>query len=214
MKIRSPLKQPKKPAPRRYRQTVRADAAKARETDILDAFQSVVSTHWVSEFTLADVARAAGVTQQTVIRKFGGKEGLFRALAHKLKAEIRARRDVPPGETARAVAVLVEDYDAVGDLVMRLLEQETRDPALTPLLEIGRREHREWIAHVFAPSLQSRGEAARKLTLDALVAATDLYVWKLLRRDFNYPPSHVAAVMELLVTGAANGTASTRKTGR
>jgi len=214
MKMRSFAKLARRSAPRIYRQTARAEAAKSREADILEAFQALLGTRWTSDFTLADVAREAGVTQQTVIRKFGGKEGLFRALAEKIGTEIEARRAVQPGMMSEAIAVLVEDYEAVGDLVSRLLQQEAHDGALTPLLEFGRKAHREWIAHAFAPALQSRGEPARKLLLDALVAATDVYVWKLLRRDLGYQPAHVAAVIELLAAGATNATSTTKRTRR
>ena len=198
MKLESRRK-PRKFRP--YRQTARAQAAEAREIEILAVFQNLLLRRTLDAVTLTAVAEGAGVTQQTVIRKFGGKEGLLRALAHKIKDEVVERRRVEPGNVGTAIAVLVHDYESVGDLVMRLLMQEGRDPALSDLLLLGRREHRQWVAEVFAPTLSTRGEFERGLLLDALVAATDLYVWKLLRRDFGYAPAHVARVMELLATG-------------
>jgi AcrR family transcriptional regulator len=214
MKSRALLKPARKNAARPYKQTARAEAAQARESHILDAFQTLLSASWVEDFTLSDVARESGVTQQTVIRKFGGKEGLFRALAEKIEGEAEQRRAVAPGNVEAAIAALIEDYDIIGDLVMRLIEQEPRDPLLRPLLELGRRSHRDWIGRVFAPSLAGKSEPARKLMHDALIAATDLYLWKLLRRDFGYAPTHVAQVLEILVTGVIAGQTSPRRAGR
>ena len=169
--------------------------------EILATFQDLLLRRALDAVTLTAVAEGAGVTQQTVIRKFGGKEGLLRALAHKIKDEVVERRRVEPGDVEAAIAVLVHDYESVGDLVMRLLTQEGRDPALSDLLQLGRREHRQWVAAAFAPALSTRRESERSILLDALVTATDLYVWKLLRRDFGYAPAHVARVMDSLVTG-------------
>jgi len=192
-------KKPRKLRP--YRQTARAHAAEAREMEILAVFQDLLLRRALDAVTLTAVAEGAGVTQQTVIRKLGGKEGLLRALANKIKNEVVERRQVVPGDVGGAIAVLVHDYESIGDLIMRLLMQEGRDPALSDLLQLGRREHRQWVATAFAPALSIRRESERGILLDALVAATDLYVWKLLRRDFGYAPAHVARVMDSLVVG-------------
>jgi AcrR family transcriptional regulator len=214
MKLEPGRKPKHTPAPRAYRQTARAATSKAREAEILAVFQKLLSENWADDVTLAAVAEGAGVTQQTVIRKFGGKEGLLRALAEKVKSEVLLRRTVAPGALADAIAVLVEDYEIVGNLVMRLLAQEARDPMLTRFLEVGRRAHRKWIAQVFAPALALRPEPERALILDGLVVASDLYVWKLLRRDFGYAPAHVGKVMQSLAAGVLSGAPASRTMGK
>src|SRR5690349_1322156 len=167
-------------ASRAYRQTARADAAAVTHRRIGDAFIAFMQERWLDEITLEEVARAAGVTVQTVIRRFGGKAGLIEAAAHQLGAEILDRRAVPPGAVDRAVAALIGDYELTGDLLIRLLADEPRHPMLTPLLDHGRAGHRGWVADVFAPWLDSLPPEARERRLSALVVATDVYGWKLL----------------------------------
>jgi hypothetical protein len=43
--------------------------------------------------------------------------------------------------------------------------------------------HRDWVRTVFAPQLDARPAADRGALTDLLVVATDVYTWKLLRRD-------------------------------
>jgi AcrR family transcriptional regulator len=168
---------------RAYRQSARADAAEATARRILDAFVEAIREHWFDEIRLQDVARAAGVTVQTVIRRFGSKEGLLEGLRDQVGAEVQRRRRVLPGDLGSAIAALTEDYEATGDMIMRLLAQEDRYPAIRAVTDLGRVAHRAWLAATFEPALARLPAGARQPTLDALVAATDLYVWKLYRRD-------------------------------
>jgi AcrR family transcriptional regulator len=138
---------------------------------------------WYDEVTLDQVAGDAGVTVQTVVRRFGGKAGL---LAEAIRAMIRRaeeRRATPPGDPQRLVGNLVGDYEESGDTIIRLLAVEERHAALHEHLTLGRRRHREWIARMFEDDLNKLGEKARQAALDALVVATDVYTWKLIRRD-------------------------------
>ncbi|MEJ0019308.1 MAG: helix-turn-helix domain-containing protein [Acetobacteraceae bacterium] len=185
-------------AVRPYRQVARAAATQDTQRRIIAAYRDALTQRWMDEITLDDVAAAAGTTRQTVIRMFGGKDGLLAAVAETMKHEIEARRAIPPGAAPRAVAhVLVRDYEISGDIVIRILAQEQRNPALTTLLTVGRRYHRLWVETAFAPALArlSRSERTRRST--QLVAVTDVYVWKLLRRDFR----HSVAEVETLVAG-------------
>ena len=60
---------------------------------------------------------------QTVIRRFGSKEGLLDAMHERLGAEIRNRRSVEPGDLRGAVRSS-EDYEQIGELILRTLAQE------------------------------------------------------------------------------------------
>jgi AcrR family transcriptional regulator len=57
----------------------RAEAAAARGERILDAAEAAFDELPFDEITLAVIAERAGVSAQTIIRRFGGKEGLFLA---------------------------------------------------------------------------------------------------------------------------------------
>lgn len=174
---------------RSYQQKARALAAEASTTRILEAFLKRAETQWFEEITLDMVAQDAEVTVQTVLRKFGGKQGLLEAACERLEKAILVRRTVMPGDLDRAVDVLTHDYETVGRLVLHLLSQEERHPLLKPAADQGRRGHRDWLAEVFAEDLAPLTPARQTAMLDALVVATDVYVWKLMRLDMGRPVS-------------------------
>ena len=184
---------------RPYRQTTRADAAEATARRVVDAFGECMRNHWFDELTLEDVAHRAGVAARTVIRRFGGKEGLLKAFAEDFIPAVGASRATPPGDVEAALARLVEVYEAWGDGVFRNLAQEERHPALTPLLDRGRSAHRAITEANFAPWLERLAEPDRRRTLDVLVAATDVYAWKLARRDMGRSREETAILLRRLV---------------
>lgn len=173
------------PPPRRpYRMSARADAAAATAERILDA---VVEVFWelpTDQVSLDEVARRAGVSVQTVIRRFGGKEGLLAAAVERESERVRSQRDeAPAGDAAAAVRVLVDHYEELGDRVLKLLTEEDRVPALGDIADRGRALHRQWCARVFAPALVGVVGIQRQRRLAQFVAICDVYTWKLLRRD-------------------------------
>jgi AcrR family transcriptional regulator len=168
---------------RPYHQAARAKAAAATGERILDA---AVDLFWAQPggIVLEDVARAAGVTVQTVLRRFGSKDGLFQAAAARERDAVVAHRGTAPvGDTRAAVSVLVDHYEEYGERVLRLLAEETRSPALRAITDSGREVHRQWCAQVFAPALSPRSDTDRDRRLAQLVAVCDVYTWKLLRHD-------------------------------
>jgi AcrR family transcriptional regulator len=171
-------------AHRPYRMVARARSTAATRERILDA---AVATFWESPtpgLPLDDVARAAGVSLQTVIRHFGGKEGLLAAAVERELGRIReAREPAATGDLAAIVRVLVDHYEELGDRVVRMLAEEQRVPGLAEVAEAGRELHRQWCRRVFGPSLPGGGRAAGERRLAQLVAICDVYTWKLLRRD-------------------------------
>lgn len=187
---------------RGYRQSARALAAEATAERIVDAFEAQMQQRWFDEIRLDDIARAADVTTQTVIRRFGSKEGLLEGLQQRISKVVGVRRDVPEGAVDAAVASLIEDYEEHGDIVMRVLAQEDRFTACRTVTDVGRREHRKWIAKAFAPWLAPMAPSARQQAEDALVVAGDLYVWKLVRRDMQRPISEYRDIMETMLAAA------------
>jgi AcrR family transcriptional regulator len=163
-------------APRPYRQTARADAAAATAERILDATVELFWEGPSTDLALEDVARRAGVSVRTVIRRFGGKQGLLAAATRREAQRVRAQRDeAPPGDLQAAVRVLVDHYEALGERVLRLLAEEHRSPELRAIADEGRRMHVAWCERLFAPAGERR--------LAQLVAVCDVYTWKILRHD-------------------------------
>lgn len=187
--------------PRAYEQRARAAAAEATSRRILDAFFKRAESELFELITLDALADDAGVTVQTIIRKFGGKVGVLEAAAKRMEKEVLARRTAETGNLDQAVDGLTDDYEASGRFVLHLLNQEDRNPALKQTTDFGRRCHREWLVTIFAGKLKALTPAKRAATLDALVVATDIYVWKVVRIDMGRSVSAFKALVKRLLTG-------------
>jgi AcrR family transcriptional regulator len=162
----------------------RAEAAAATAERILDAAVEVFWELPTDKISLDEVGRRAGVTVQTVIRRFGGRDGLLTAGVERETEKVRRRRnEAVPGDTAGAVRILIEDYEVTGDHVMKMLAEEGRISGLGAIIEGGREVHRAWCARVFAPALAHLRGLERVRRLAQFVAVCDVYTWKLLRRD-------------------------------
>lgn len=171
-------------AKRPYRQQARAEAAAETGRRILEAALALYAERWIDQLTLDEVAARAGVTTQTVLRRFGSKDGLLAAAGDELERRVSEQRlAAPVGDVAGAIRNLLDHYEAVGDLVLRGLAQEGRHPPLRALMDRGRHFHHAWVARTFAPQLTAASGEARERRLAQLIAVTDVYVWKLLRRD-------------------------------
>jgi AcrR family transcriptional regulator len=184
---------------RPYRQTARAAAAEETRQRILQAFVARLRLSWFDEITLDAIAQEAGVTVQTVVRRFASKEGLLETAVEWMAQEIHISRKLTDTSPAAVATVLARDYENHGELVLRLLDQEGRHPALRLMCDVGRREHRAWLASVFEEALQGPDAEPR---LDALVVATDLYTWKLIRRDMGRPVRTYRQIVETLIAAA------------
>lgn len=166
---------------RAYAMGVRAESAAGTRERVLDAVIALSEERLTLEIVLADVAERAGVSVQTVLRHFGSRDGLFEAALARQVVQVRDERAAPVGDAEAAITTLIAFYDRVGDWTMRLLAQEHCDERSRRTVERGRKVHRDWVVEVFAPQLA--GRADRVVLVDLLVVATDLYTWKLLRRD-------------------------------
>lgn len=186
---------------RRY--TMQSRAARVAETQIRileAAYQLFLEQHY-DQVSLERVAARAGLTKQTVIRQFGSKDRLAYAVVDWQRPREEAARLVEPGDVRGAVHTLVERYERMGDANVRVLQLESRVPAIRYLLEQGRESHSAWVARVFAPFLPSRPGRAHRRRAMAFYAATEVMLWKLLRRDLGLSRKETEAVLLALVTG-------------
>ncbi|MCW2985467.1 MAG: transcriptional regulator, TetR family [Conexibacter sp.] len=179
---------------RPYRQTARAAAAAATRGRVLDVATEHFLARFYDEVTLAGIAQEAGVSQQTVINHFGSKEDLLEAAADRLDPE-RFRR----ANASDPVENVVDDYEPSGDTVIRMLALEERVPALAPFLARGRAGHRAWVREAFAGALPREDDPAFEQALNLHVLATDIYAWKLLRRDMGLSREQTIDAMRALV---------------
>jgi AcrR family transcriptional regulator len=168
---------------RPYAMTKRAAGAEETRREILRAGFELSGEKLSTDIVLADVAERSGVTVKTILRHFGSREGLFDSVIAFARQEIVDERATPVGDIDEAVAVIHAHYELRGDWVLRLLSQEAADERIRDIVETGRTVHREWVRAAFSPQLEQTPAALLESTIDLLVVATDLYTWKLLRRD-------------------------------
>lgn len=188
-------------AKRAYNQGARAQAAEDTATRIIDAFSRRIREDWYDQIKLDEIAQEADVTVQTIIRRFGSKEGLLEATWRRMGDEIQARRGSIPGDVVGCVRKTVSDYELSGDTVMRALAQEDRFPVFKEMCDVGRAMHRREVEITFSPWLEKLPAAERKRRIDALIAALDLYMWRLIRRDMGRSAAHVQTIMLETVSG-------------
>lgn len=176
---------------RTYDMRSRDASAQTTRERIVGAACELFLAQWYDDVTLTAIAERAGVSGQTVLNHFGGKEPLFAAAVDRMRDEVRERRSrATPGDADAALAALLADYEVTGDSVIRLLAVEERIPAAQPVLAGGRATHREWLQTMFG------------VVTPELLVATDVYTWKLLRRDQGLDAAAVAQVMRRLVDAA------------
>jgi len=158
----------------------------------------------IEDFTLDEVAALSETTVQTVLRVFGSKDQLIYAALGELAARGMSLKPTPPGDVDAAVTAIFDVYETMGDLVIQYLNDERRRPSLQPILQQGRENHRDWVKSVFAPLLKLQNGGGRAQLLNILDVATDVYVWKLLRRDQALGRPAAEAIMRRLINGASN----------
>jgi AcrR family transcriptional regulator len=169
---------------RPYRMGARADAAQATVDRVLDVAVQLFTATPYEDVSLDEVAARAEVTKRTVLRRFGSKDTLFgEAMQRAVGEMIRHREAAPVGDVDGAVANVVAQYEQWGDNRLRLLAQEDRIPIVAQWVQGGREWHWAWVERVFTPQLSGLTGPARRRRVAALVVLTDVYTWKLLRRD-------------------------------
>jgi hypothetical protein len=93
------------------------------------------------------------------------------------------RMQVTPGDLPVILDALLEEYEHMGDALIRTLTVEYEFPSTQELLKNARAFHREWCTMAFEPYLPPPSSAKHETVLSAFIASTEFYLWKLLRRD-------------------------------
>lgn len=160
---------------------VRADTAAQTRERTLRATIELANEKPLNALVLPEIAERAAVSVQTVLRLFGSRDALLDAAAQSALASVVAERATVPGDVPAAIRTLIDHYERRGDGVLLLLGQESWEPRAAKITSAGRALHREWVTDTFAPFLA--GGADPDEAIDLLVIASDVYAWKLLRRD-------------------------------
>jgi AcrR family transcriptional regulator len=196
----------KAPKRRAYRMVARAEATAATRARLLEAAWRQFADHPFEETRLADVARDAQVSLPTLHSHFGTKDKLFVAAWRWRMTPEAARRDAtPPGDVQAAVRTLYTSYEQDGDAVLRLFAQEDRIPAVHEMLDDGRRAHRAWVERALGELVGGLRGPERERRMVSLVVATDLLVWKLLRREMGLGRRAAERIVTEMVARAREG---------
>jgi AcrR family transcriptional regulator len=185
---------------RRYAMTARAAKAEATKTRIRASAMELYCQRPIEDFTLDEVAQRAGVAVRTVLRAYPSKDELVYAALDELAAGGVYLKPTPPGDIKAGVSAFFDIYETVGDLVLQRLSDERRRPGLKPSLDQGRENHRDGVKVIFAPQLRLRRGTARTELFDMLVVMTDVYVWKLLRRDMALGRPAAEAIVQRMIS--------------
>lgn len=188
-----------KEMPRTYDNSRRSRLAAETTERIAETTEMLLAGGPIGEVTLQAIADGAGVSVQTVLRHHGSRDGCIGAVGERLLARIEDQRGrTPPGDVDAALTALLDHYEAEGRLILNLLAQEESDLTARSAVQEGRDYHRAWVERVFGPRISS----SDREVVDALVAATDIYVWKLLRLDLGRSREDTFSVLHRLVHSA------------
>jgi AcrR family transcriptional regulator len=186
---------------RTYTMSARADAVAATRERIVDVAMHLFFEQAFEDVTLAAIAKAAGVSHQTVLNHFESKEGVVLAVAEVVRQDtLDARYQAEPGDVAGAVRALVGEYERFGDANFRWAVTAERLGTLADLMVEGRASHQQWLGRMFGSRLPASASARRR-AINALHAATDVYTWKLLRRDLGLSRAETEKTIVRIVEG-------------
>ena len=190
---------------RTYTMSTRADGAAATKERIARAAYALFLERSYEEVTLTEIAKAAGVSHQTVLNHFESKEGVVFGVADIAREEtMSSRYRATPGDVGGALRALVGEYERIGDANFRWAASAERLANLAALLDDARQGHQRWLIDMFGDRLPTT-PAARRRAVNALHAATDAYTWKLLRRDLGLSRPETEKIMADLVVGVLEG---------
>ncbi len=183
--------------------SARAQAVATTGERLLSAAWRHFATRAYEDVRLRDIAEEAKVSAQTLHTRFGSKDQLFTAAYMWFgQREMSARPAAPTEDVAGAITLLYDRYEEHGSAILRMLSQEARIPTVRQMTEAGRAYHRHWAQRTFAPLLHGLRGGTRERRLAAIVVATDLLVWKLLRHDMQLDRENAELIVAEMVTSS------------
>jgi len=166
---------------RTYDMSRRSQKAEETSQKIISATEWLLTEKSLEETSLNNIAQKANVTVQTVIRHMKSRDGCLHALVDRVSSRIKKQRgSTEPGNIPDNIESLIGHYEQEGKLVLNILAQEHKgDSFASNFTKEGRAYHRKWVGRCFGPHIPGKSSEV----IDGIVAATDVYTWKLLRLD-------------------------------
>ncbi len=183
----------------------RAELSAATRERIVSGATQLLLERSYEDVTLAAIAAAAGVSHQTVLNHFESKDGVIVAALDTFQQQtVELLSHLDPGDVKAAVKMLVGSYERVGDFVFGWLSSPQHSQEGEQAMVDKRDRHQDWLEEMFADSVPAT-TAARRRMIAGLTAATDVYVWKLLRRDLRRSRAATEEVIADLISGVLQG---------
>jgi AcrR family transcriptional regulator len=185
-----------------YRMTARAASTEQTATRIVDAMLRRFGELPYDQIRLDDVAAEAGVTVQTVIRRFRNKAGLMRATVEREQGRVAASREAGSGQApAETIRDLVTHYETYGALILKVYSEAGMVEGLPELAAAGRAYHLDWCRRAFEDHLDPAADAqTRHRRLAQVTAACDATTWRILREDAGLDPEQTRLALLEVVT--------------
>jgi hypothetical protein len=89
----------------------------------------------------------------------------------------------------------------VGGRRVNLLAQEQRTELIRQVTDGGRRYYQAWVERVFSPLLEDVPREQRTRRPARVIAVTDVYTWKILRRDLDLSREEAEVAARELAAG-------------
>jgi AcrR family transcriptional regulator len=183
---------------REYRMVRRGAAVAATRERILAATIELGYEELDLDPTLERIAARAGVSVQTVLRRFGSRAALLDEALAAAQAAVADER-LPAAPEQDPLLPLLAHYRLRGTFSLRMLAREDTDARAAEITAGGKRMHRAWVGTAFAERLARHAPGRREALIDLLVVATDVYAWKLLALDRHLADDVVLDRMRTLV---------------
>ena len=178
--------------------TARARNAELTGERIVDAMLTRLASTPYEHVRIEDVAADAGVTGQTVLRRFGNKPALMNATVERELARIVAAREAAAhASPVETIHNLVVHYERYGALILKTYSESPLVPGLPELTARGRAFHVDWCRRAFTlPSLPDREVVRRSAQIVAICDAT---TWRILRFDGGLEPAETEIALEEMI---------------
>lgn len=173
---------------RTYTMDARARSVAATRQRILHASFALATVRMFPDISLDDIASEAGVSVQTILRHFGSRDTLVDETIVYGSSRVATEMDEPVGDLDAAAKAIVAFYERRGDFSLLMSAQEFSHPQVEKVTAVARGMHEQWVRRVFAPFLG--GNDGNDELFRLLMVATDVYTWKILRRDMRLTRAH------------------------
>jgi len=185
--------------------SLRERRAQLTRDEILGAARRLFAERGYARTSVRDIAKAAGVSAQTVYDSVGSKQALVSSLNDLIDAEAgiaaiarAAAESADPGEVAATNARITRSIlEHCGDIIHALVTGAAAEPELAAVLAEGQRRHVEGSGRVVAllRGLDAPGHIDPDAAVETLAAITDIRVALVLQEDYGWSLDRVESWM-------------------